>query len=263
MHRNLVSAYQEWFESYVGGFAISDSQLCTNMELKARHTRRVCDSIIRIAASLGLKDMDYNLAFSAALFHDVGRFEQLKRFDTFSDSLSLDHAALGLQVLSDNRVLEDLDEGDFSALRKAIMFHNKYEVPEDGDWEGALLCRLLRDADKLDILGLITNHFESRTEHPNQALDFGLPDSPGFSAELVDDILDRRMARIGRMGNLNDMKLMYLSWAFDINFPVTLSSIAENRYFERLFLGLPKDDQIARVHLLIDSYIRERRRLWI
>jgi HD superfamily phosphodiesterase len=77
MNGHLVSTFQEWFDAYVSSFSSSDSQLRANLELKAAHTRRVCKGIARIAASLDLKRMDYDLAFSAALFHDVGRFPQL------------------------------------------------------------------------------------------------------------------------------------------------------------------------------------------
>jgi hypothetical protein len=122
-----------------------------------------------------------------------------------------------------------------------------------------LTCRLLRDADKLDILGLITSHIEKRKETPNQALDFGFEDSPGNSEELLSDISSCKMARIGAMRNLNDMKLVYLSWVFDINFPLTLSLIMERRYLDKLLRGLPECAETREIERLLDSYILEKR----
>lgn len=262
MNGRLISAYQNWFDSYVSGFNTNDPLLRANLDLKAAHTRRVCQSIVAMLASLGPMKVDSDLAFLAALFHDVGRFSQLQSYGTFNDSRSEDHAALGLKVLEESLVLEGLNEEDRRTICKAIQFHNKYEIP-DGDPDFTLICRLLRDADKLDILGLITAHMQNRDETPNRALDFGLEDSSGISRSVLSDISECRMARIGAMKNLNDMRLMYISWTFDINFPFTLSLILENRYLDKLFRCLPAGSEREGIERHVASYIREKQKIWI
>ena len=49
---------------------------------------------------------DLLLAKTAALFHDIGRFPQWKHYSTFVDSVSEDHALLGLEVLSRHKGFE-------------------------------------------------------------------------------------------------------------------------------------------------------------
>ena len=56
------------------------------------------------------------LALLCALFHDIGRFEQLKQYDTFLDHKSVDHASLSCRVLRENHVLDRLPETDTEAV---------------------------------------------------------------------------------------------------------------------------------------------------
>ncbi len=75
-----------------------------NIDLKIRHTYRVCDNVSRIAKSLEMGRDDLLLAEVLALFHDIGRFEQLKVFGSFDDRITVDHAKLGLKVLNSSGV---------------------------------------------------------------------------------------------------------------------------------------------------------------
>ena len=44
------------------------------------------------------EEAEEHVAF-AGLLHDIGRFEQVRRYGTFVDSVSVDHAALGADLL--------------------------------------------------------------------------------------------------------------------------------------------------------------------
>ncbi len=148
-------------------------------------------------------------------------------------------------------------------LCRAIWLHNKYEIPEMERGDAVLFSRLIRDADKLDILGVINEHFKSRDLHPNKALDFGMKDEPGFSREAVSEILQGKMVRIPALRTMNDMRLMYLSWVFDIYFPVTLSCIEERGYLERMLSNLPADPEIFEVRNFIEAYLARRKQIYI
>lgn len=104
----------------------------------------------------------------------------------------------------------------------------------------------------MDILYIITNYHKNRVYQLNRALDLGLLDKPGFSEEAVRDILDYKMVKIRDLKNLNDLKLMYLSWIYDINFPLTISLIVRRRYLDGLIHSLPE----SRIRNEIDSHIR-------
>ena len=44
----------------------------------------------------------------AGLLHDIGRFEQLKRYQSFIDSQTIDHANLGVTILFDDNLIEKI-----------------------------------------------------------------------------------------------------------------------------------------------------------
>ncbi|MPN13726.1 hypothetical protein SDC9_161050 [bioreactor metagenome] len=58
------------------------------------------------------------------------------------------------------------------------------------------------------------------------------------------------MAKIADMKNRNDVKLLRLSWIFDINFPETFSLLREYGYLEKIMSSLPaiKETDILRSH---------------
>jgi hypothetical protein len=258
MDEDYLSFCHSWFKEYVDDFCSPEREIQESIELKIGHTLRVCDNITLIASSLVLSCEEISLAKIIALFHDIGRFEQLRQHRTFSDVTSVDHAALGLRLLDDSSVLQGLTERERHILSRAIWYHNKYEINENEGSEILLFSRLIRDADKLDILKVITDYFGRREKQPNSALDFGLSESPGFSKELLDDIFGCRMVKIGSLKNLNDMRLMYLSWAFDLNFPITITSMLERRYLEKLMDALPQNNDVIRVRDHINEYLQNR-----
>ena len=205
-----------------------------------------------------MKGEDLALAQALALFHDVGRFEQLRSFSSFNDSITVDHALLGLKVINSSGVLSSLPKRERNIIRKSIWHHNKYRIPISEKADVILFSRLIRDADKLDILGIVAEHFEKRDYHPNQAMDYGLTDELGLTEEAVADILKGKMVRIATLKTLGDMRLMYSSWIFDINFPASLARIKEKGYLERLLADLPIEPKIIQVKDFLQAYLEKR-----
>lgn len=124
------------------------------VRLKIDHTYRVTSVAARVAASLGLPDHDVDLAWLCGLLHDIGRFEQVRRFNTFNDAASVDHAKLSCEVLFGDGLIEGFRTGDDedAVIRRAIALHNVFELPADLDERTRLFAQVLRDADKIDIL---------------------------------------------------------------------------------------------------------------
>ena len=105
-----------------------------------------------IAQSLKLKQEDIELAGLIGLLHDIGRFEQLRRYDSFIDSKTIDHAALGIEILFNDGLIElfEIDKQYYSLIKTAIFNHNKYEIEPDLIII-YLHCQIIRDGDKIDI----------------------------------------------------------------------------------------------------------------
>ena len=100
---------------------------------------------------MGLQAEDMELAKLIALLHDIGRFEQLKRFNSF-EADTMDHATYGVKVLFEEGMIRQFIEEDTwdDVIRTAIAKHSDYELTGITDERTLLHARLIRDADKLD-----------------------------------------------------------------------------------------------------------------
>ena len=249
---------QQWFEDYTCRFHCQDAEIEKNIILKLMHTYRVRENITMIGGSLGMNGEELVLAQALAILHDVGRFEQMRGFGSFNDSMTADHAMLGLKAINRCKVLSCLPKRERNLIRKSIWHHNKYQIPVTEKTDVTLFSKLIRDADKLDILGVVALHFETRDQHPNPALDFGLTDGLQLSEEVVSDILQGKMVKIAALKTLGDLRLMYSSWIFDINFPFTLARLKERGYLERLLADLSMEPDIIPVRDFLQAYLEKR-----
>ena len=193
--------------------------------MKIEHTGKVCENILLIAKSEKVKEEGCRLAETLALFHDLGRFEQFMKYKTFKDSESENHAFLGISILNGEGVLSRLSRIERNLVIKAVEYHNLLEIPSFTEDSRELLfySKLIRDADKLDVLRVVSENFDEGGKVRNPAIVIYLPNTTGFSEPIVTDILNNRVAKYGDVKNLNDLELLYLSWIFDINFPATFS----------------------------------------
>ena len=159
------------------------------IKLKIGHTYRVADLCEQIAQSLELSAAEVDLAWLSGMLHDVGRFEQLRRYNTFSDAQSIDHARFAVELLYDEGLIadyvpeistielvadartwrsmggvnesptaqsEDMPLSDIlQTLRIAIGEHSAYRIQKGLDERTRMFCQILRDADKVDIFRVI------------------------------------------------------------------------------------------------------------
>ena len=87
------AAHQE-FERYLDAYDREDGKI----KLKIVHTYGVVSCAEEIARRKHLEEEDVQLAKLIALLHDIGRFEQIRRFDSFQPE-TMDHAAYGAGLL--------------------------------------------------------------------------------------------------------------------------------------------------------------------
>jgi len=159
------------------------------IKLKIDHTYRVANLCEQIAQSLELSAAEVDLAWLSGMLHDVGRFEQLRRYNTFSDAQSIDHARFAVELLYDEGLIadyvpeisttelvadartwrsmgganesptaqsEDIPLSDIlQTLRIAIGEHSAYRIQKGLDERTRMFCQILRDADKVDIFRVI------------------------------------------------------------------------------------------------------------
>ncbi len=255
MNEEILEDLRNWFVSYVQTFKLGDADHQRNIALKEEHTRRVCKEILDIGRKLGLSDEDLRLAEVIALLHDIGRFEQYARYQTFADHHSVDHAEFGVRILQENAVLNRLDESMRDLVLRTISYHNRAALPQEETEACLFFTKLLRDADKLDIWRVVTEYYHQNNEERNGAIELSLPDTPGISDDVYRDLMEGRIVDFTHLKNLNDFKLLQLGWIYDINFAPTFQCIQERAYLEKIRDALPKSEEVERVFSVAQSYL--------
>ena len=96
------------------------------------------------------------MAWLTGMLHDVGRFEQIKRYNTFNDAQSVDHANFGADLLFKEGLIDTYVDGFHDdkygiIVENAIRNHSAFRIDERLDDYTVMFCNILRDADKVDI----------------------------------------------------------------------------------------------------------------
>lgn len=149
-----MEKFIEVFDTYTSNFDMKNDMIRS----RYHHSYRVMELSRKIAESLKYDEEDIFLAQIIGLLHDYGRFEQIKQYSTIDDSKSVDHAEYAIRYLFDeNQICYFVkDESLYEIIRKSIYYHNKYALPNRGlTKKERKHMKLIRDADKIDILYLI------------------------------------------------------------------------------------------------------------
>ena len=126
--KNVINAFAE----YVRNYDPSDEKI----KLKIDHTYRVAGLCQRIAESLGLSEPDVDIAWLLGMLHDIGRFEQIRRFGTFNDVQSVDHAEFGADLLFKEGLIRKFAEGYYESESCRICYSSS-EVNNYCYWYGS------------------------------------------------------------------------------------------------------------------------------
>jgi putative nucleotidyltransferase with HDIG domain len=258
MNEEIVEELENWFTGYVRKFKSGNPDWRPNVILKEEHTRRVCKEILCLGRKIGLSDEDLRLAKVIALLHDIGRFEQFARYQTFVDLNSVNHAVLGVKILKETGVLNRLDKSLRDLILRVILYHNRFALPKKETKKCLLFAKLLRDADKLDIWRVLTDYYRQKDGKRNTAIELDLPDTPGISSNVYRDLMDGRIVKITHLKNLNDFKLLQIGWIYDINFVQTLQCVQERGYLEIIRDVLPKSEKIAEIFDVLQTHVSEQ-----
>ena len=136
---------QESFKEYLKDYDLENGSI----KLKIRHTYEVVKKSEYIATGVELDKENIELAKIIALLHDIGRFEQIKEFNEFSDK-KIEHAEFGVKVLfEENLITKFIEDRKYdNIISKAIYNHNKFKIEDDLNDIELLHCKIIRDADK-------------------------------------------------------------------------------------------------------------------
>ena len=121
------------FNEYVKPYDITNGKI----ELKIKHTYRTVEVAKKIAKDLNLNEEQSLLAQLISLLHDIGRFEQVRIYNTFRDKDSIDHADLGVKILfEDGEIRKFIDDTKYdNIIYKAIKNHEVLKITKEENKE--------------------------------------------------------------------------------------------------------------------------------
>jgi hypothetical protein len=187
------------------------------------------------------------LAHLAALLHDVGRFPQYARYRTFHDQMSVNHAYQGVLTLKQHQVLKDLPDSAGKLVLGAVALHNRRVLPQGLPPDLRCITQVVRDADKLDIFGVMLAHFKP-TEPHNKVVNLELkPHRDNYTPAILARVYSREMVNYQDMVWVNDFKLLLCSWIYDLNYRVSRGIVKERGYLEKLLGYLPSTPEFSRL----------------
>jgi hypothetical protein len=254
-----VQDLKQWLDRYINRYLTGDGEKDKNILLKKHHISRVCDEIRFLGRALKLSPPALSLAEVMALFHDLGRFEQFFRYQTYSDRASVDHAQLGVAILKQENILSSIfNPGTQELIFQAITYHNQPSLPTQEREECLFFSRLLRDADKLDIWYVVTQHYNGSTASENSVIKLGFPDTPGISKHIIQNVLQGTTVSIADVRNLNDLKLLQLAWIYDLNFIPSFHRLKERGFIDAFLQTLPPSEMLEPIASRIRSFLNDK-----
>lgn len=233
------------FKEYVSNYDINDGKIV----LKYNHILRVAEISKKIAVELNLPEEDIRLAELIGLFHDIGRFEQVRRFNTFVDKDSINHGEYGVKVLFEDGFIDrfDIDEKYYRTIKLAVLNHNRKTIESEGMNENELLhCKIIRDSDKLDIYYVLVND-KFINSYGTESME-----NEKFSDEIIREYREDHSIDYRQMKTFGDRWVAHMAYVYDFNFKSSCRVMREKKYLEQLFdLIKFKDEQTRAIAIEI------------
>lgn len=277
-------AIKRIFVEYAAPYNVQDDKI----RLKIEHTYRVAALCEQIAKSLveseGLTKQDIDMAWFLGMFHDIGRFEQVRRFGTFYDAESIDHAALSADITfgagadvrtksgsrQDSKVSGGVSEAceqneygagafvadkifaatngavDMRIAELAIRNHNVYRLPDNLTERERMFCNILRDADKIDILMVCV-------VEPPEAV-YGVTDDELKNCSVSDEVMEAFLQEKTVLKSIRktpiDKLVGHISLVYELVYPESLLIAVMQGYLDRL-LKFPTENEKAQGQFVI------------
>lgn len=223
---NLEKAENE-FDKY----ARKNDLTLDSIKRKYHHSYRVSEISKTLAEKQGFNKEEIELATLIGLIHDISRFEQWMRYGTYNDLKSIDHSDFAVGILQENNLLSNfVDDNKYNdIILKAIKNHNKFKI-EDGLDEYVLkFCKLIKDADKIDIIYLCTVEY-FKNENIRNEIEKSL-----ISEECYNQIINNEQILRKYKKYPLDNVLNYISFIFDFNYEYSKKYIYYKNYINQIF----------------------------
>ena len=253
--KNQLESLKKAIDRYIRSFYSKNPVYQKHIEGKKEHLYHTATTIKDIGESLNLKNDELNLAEVIAFLHDIGRFEQFNTYRTFVDSLSEDHAAIGLKVIEEEGFLDEFSKESQRVIRLAIANHNKSEISAGLDGKDLLFVQIIRDADKVDLFRIVTEKFCNELEDDSEK---AYPDIPEVSGKVYEDFMAGRSIDITQVSTMNDFKFLQLAWIFNLKFQQSFIILQKRNYIDCLKSTFQHNESTLKMFERLNSYIESK-----
>ena len=229
------------FRDYAASFKGTDAFCDLNIDLKVEHTMHVLDETRQLCSAEDVDARRSRLAEFVALLHDLSRFEQFRQSGSFNDAESFDHGDRSAELAARDGWVRDLEHREAEAVLTAVCWHNKLAVPGDLSPDAALLTRVIRDTDKLDIMRILIDHLD----HPgkNPAVVYSMDRNTRLTPAVAAALAAGRQVDHRDMRTAVDFTAATLSWVYDLNFTWSRREFLRRDFIGAVMKYLPDDDE--------------------
>lgn len=243
------------FKEYVKNYNPEDEKI----KVKIVHIERVTEIAKKLAESLGLNEDDIKLAELIGLLHDIGRFEQIRKYHTFVDKNSINHGEYAVKILFEDGLIREFIETDKydEIIKLAILNHNRAKIEKGLTEKENLHAKIIRDADKIDIFYVLTTG-DKETIWEKGDLSEDLISDDTYREFMEDKVINYKNCK-----SSVDILVSHFAYVFDFNFSPSLNIIKENKYLDKLYKRFIFNDKetMKRYNMIYETakqYIEEK-----
>ena len=241
---------EEAFEYYLKNYDKNDPDI----NYKYHHSYRVMENSKFLSDKLKLSEKDKQIAEIIALYHDIGRFEQDKKFNSYNDLTTFDHADYGEYILINEGLIKQIpiEEEYYNIIAKAVKNHNKYSVEKGLSDEELFQAKLIRDADKIDIL-----YAASKKILTSKAFDYNNKEF-NISEEIKIEFKGKNQIKRKKTPiTKSERVLALIAFTFDINFKESAKYILDNKILDNFYNLLINKEKYKEYFDLAANHLKE------
>lgn len=256
-----MKKYIDFFNNYTNHYmSIAKNEFQKiHINRKIEHSKRVNKMSVEIAEKLGLTDKEIYLINISSLLHDIGRFKQFYEYSTYVDKISCNHALLGIDVLNEEKILDDLEPSDKKIILEIIKLHNYKDLPLDISKKLYTYASIIRDADKIDWIYAMVNII-SKLSKENQAVFYSDKEDKNYISEkLVNSILNGETIVRADLDTIDELRLASMGWMIsDIKCKPSYEIIKQENLINKTFDLISDSKEKKIIFDFINDYITNK-----
>lgn len=214
---------------------------------KIEHSKRVYKIAVEVARKLELNEEEIRLVGIASLFHDIGRLPQFFQYNTYKESTLCDHSLLGVQILEQKNILNDLSSDEKMMILEIIRLHDYDKLPSDLPKKLYDYVSIIRDADKIDWMYSMVNIIPKLSEKDQAVFYLNKENKNFISKKVVESILNNQVISKKDMDTIDELRAAAMGWVTSfIKCPPSYEIIKKENLIQKTFnlMGDTKEKQV-------------------